>query len=283
MKIARLCASLLILIACSHQQVDQSAAAQKGRFKKVILIVLENTDAAEALHQPFLAELVQRGALLTDMNGEAHPSQPNYVAMIAGDTMGVTGDDNVDLPGKSLADLMQEKGRTWKNYAEGYPGKCYLLPTTGRFVRRHVPFLSFQNVTTNPKKCANIVDGKQFDIDLKNHSLPDFSFYTPDLDNDGHDTTPHYADRFMERRFGTLLRDENFTRDHLFIVTFDESESYAHNHIYTVLVGGKVIPKSTAPTYLNHISILRMMENEWDLGSLHRKDETASTPEGIWR
>src|SRR4051812_18047506 len=73
---------------------DGAAPPPAARFKKIITIVLENTAYEDALRQPFMAELASRGALLTNLSAVAHPSQPNYVALISGSTHGVDSDRN---------------------------------------------------------------------------------------------------------------------------------------------------------------------------------------------
>ena len=47
--------------------------------------VLENENAGDALEQPFLKRLAERGAYFTAWSAITHPSQPNYIAMTAGD------------------------------------------------------------------------------------------------------------------------------------------------------------------------------------------------------
>jgi phospholipase C len=258
------------------------AKAFKG-FHKVFWIVLENTDSPVALQQPFLNALAKKGAHLQNMTAETHPSQGNYIAMIAGDTLGVWNDKNVDLNQTHLGDLLEAKGLTWKAYAEGYPGNCFLGASSGRYVRKHVPFLSFTNVSRNLARCARIVDDTQFDLDLANNNLPNFSFFAPNMDNIGHDTDISYADRYMEKRFGKLLSDPNFLKDTLVVITFDESESYLHNDIYTVLLGAGVAPASKNSQAVDHTNLLKMIEGEWQLGTLGRSDQSASPIDGIWK
>src|SRR4051812_21718212 len=72
-------------------------ASSSGHFRKVVIIVLENTDYSEALNQPFLSQLVSRGALLSNYYAVTHPSQPNYIALISGSTHGVVDDGPVVL------------------------------------------------------------------------------------------------------------------------------------------------------------------------------------------
>src|SRR5262245_39078259 len=73
--------------------LGQTAA---GRFKnlrdaKVVLVILENKNADEAYtnRNRFLWRLADEGAYLSNYHGIAHPSQPNYVALISGSTKGV--------------------------------------------------------------------------------------------------------------------------------------------------------------------------------------------------
>jgi acid phosphatase len=277
---------VFLVIAFSIFSVQKVFAAnttgQRG-FQKVIWIVLENTNVKDALKQPFFAELNQRGALMAKMQGERHPSQANYISMIAGDGMGVFLDFNVNINGNHLGDLLESHGRTWKAYAEGYPGNCFLGAKSGTYVRKHVPFISFKNVSTDAVRCANIVNSAQFDKDLLSNSLPDYSMYVPDMNNDGHNTNVEFAAKYMEKKFGGLLRDPEFLQDKLFVVTFDESETYFGNSIYTVLVGANVIPGAVNQQKVNHISLLRMIEDEWALGSLNRDDRHAKIVDGIWR
>ena len=102
--------------------------AQAGdlpHFKKVMIVVLENADYDEALRQPFLKQLSQEGAAFTQFYAETHPSQPNYIAMISGSTQGVFSDGNVDLDAQHVGDLLEAAGKSWKVYAEDFPGAWF--------------------------------------------------------------------------------------------------------------------------------------------------------------
>src|SRR5579862_6024939 len=54
------------------------------RFRRVMIVVLENAGYDAAVRQPFLASLEHRGALISNLSAEAHPSLPNYLALVAG-------------------------------------------------------------------------------------------------------------------------------------------------------------------------------------------------------
>ncbi len=264
--------------------VVHAADSSSGqRFKKVLIIVLENTDYDEALKQPFLKKMTSQGALLENMNGLTHPSQGNYLAMIGGDSFQVKNDDPVNLHYQNLIDLLEKKGLSWKGYMENYPGNCFTGTTKGRYVRKHNPFISFNNIASDAGRCANIQDLKAFAQDAAAGTLPNFSILSPDLDNDGHDTGSRFASAWLEKILANKLQDPRFMKDLLVVITFDESRARNNNHIYTVLLGDSVKPGSSNKQKLTHASLLKTIEVEFNLGSLGRLDATAPPIEGVWR
>ncbi len=260
------------------------APLKQAPFKHVMIIVLENTNYLNAMKQTFLSELSKNGASLDNMTAQTHPSQGNYISMIAGDTFGIKSDNNIDLDGKHIGDLLEAQGLSWKVYAEGYPGHCFLGALKGRYVRKHIPFLSFKNVNTNSARCQNIVDSKQLDSDIQSNQLPNYSIYIPDLSNDGHNTGVTFADAYLFKKFGPLLKDSKFMNQMLFIVTFDESGAKDNkNQIYTALYGDSVISGANSNKAYTHYSILKTIENAWGLGSLNKNDAGASVIDDLFK
>ena len=246
-------------------------AAAADPIKKIVIVVLENTAESEAVKMPYLATLAKRGALLSNDHAEVHPSQPNYIAMIAGSSYGVedrlNGDGRVTLDRRHIGDLLEEHGLTWKVYAEDYPGHCFLGPSSGLYARKHVPFLSFKNVQTDPARCAKIVDAATFDGDVQSGSLPAFSLYIPNLRNDGHDGPDRLvnANAWMQKTFDQkLLGNKDAMKNLLFIVTFDEGSGgsrHKRSRIATILVGDAVRPGSELADDYNHFSLLKLVED----------------------
>lgn len=280
----RLFVGFFCAILASTASGQGFAQAATPSFKRVLLIVLENTNYDVALRQPFMGQLARQGVNFTQFYAETHPSQGNYIAMIAGDTLGVTGDGRYDLAGDHLGDLLERTGKTWKTYAEGYPGNCFLGTSRGKYARKHVPFLSFTNVQNNPSRCANIVPSEQFENDLASNSLPHFTLYVPDLDNDGHDTSPAKADQALSLKLRPIITNPGILKDMLVVVTFDESEQHAEqNHIYTVMLGANTVRGATVNDKVNHYNILKLIEDNFGLGNLGRKDATATPIQGVWQ
>jgi hypothetical protein len=280
----RLWGIAISLIAASAALAPrESSAVPADRFKKVMIIVFENTNYSDVLKQPYFSSLIARGALLTNFSGVAHPSQPNYIAMISGSTHAVISDLNVNIDDKHVGDLLEAKGMGWKVYAESYPGGCFLGSRSGDYVRKHVPFLSFKNVQSDPARCQRIVDASALNADVQSGKVPEYSMYIPNLKSDGHDTGVAFADKWFAATFGPLLKDPKFTQDMLLVVTFDESETYIGNHVATILVGDSVLPATKSSASYNHYSVLKTIEDEFGLGALDENDHAANDIIGVWK
>jgi Phosphoesterase family len=275
-------AILLLSIALAYGADTGSQSV--SRFDKVMIIILENANYRDALAQPFLSNLTKRGALLSEFYAEARPSLPNYIALTAGTTASLTSNAPVSLDLHHIGDLLEAKGKTWKVYAEAYPGHCFLGERSGTYVRKHVPFLSFENVQKDPSRCANIVEASVLASDIATGSLPDYSLYIPDEKNDGHDTGPAFADRWLAQAFGPLLNNQAFMKGLLLVVTFDEAANDdPTNHVFTALVGESVLSGSVSKTPYTHYSLLRTIEDGLSLGTLGKKDASAFSIVGVWR
>lgn len=268
-------------LACATPKTDDSPQSWP-EIKHVVLILLENETIQNALKQPYLKSLYQQGAGLSHNTAITHPSQPNYIALVAGTTDGVTNDDNVTVTYKNIADLLEAKGLTWKAYAEGWPGHCFLGEKSGSYYRKHVPFLSFQSVQSNPARCANIATGADFFTDLAAGKLPAYSFYVPDINNDGHNTNVAYASRWLKKTFGPVLSNPDVLKDTLFIITFDEGIG-RNNVVYTAFVGAGVKPGTLSSVPYTHYSILKTVEAILGTGELGTHDSKARQIDDIWQ
>ncbi|KAI9204420.1 phosphoesterase [Polychytrium aggregatum] len=238
-----------------------------------MIILLENQDYSAAVAASYMSSLLQSGTLLSNYLAITHPSQPNYIALVSGSTNGVTSDSSVNLNVKNIADLLEAKGLTWKNYAE--VGGCFTGSTSGKYARKHVPFLSFTDISTS-SRCDNIVTSDQLAADEASGNLPNLMFYTPDLNNDGHDTGVTYADNWLQSFLPSRLSNPVHANT-LFFVTFDESENYNNNNqVYSILLGKGARPGVDDSTSYNHYSFLATVEDNFGLGNLGQNDASAA-------
>ena len=264
------------------------AASPLPAIKHVIVVALENEDANRADSQPYMRELAKRGASMRNYHALTHPSQPNYIGLVAGSVFDVKTNAPVVIDARHLGNLLEDKGLTWKTYAENYPGNCSLKETVGfkffgQYVQRHVPFLRFKNVREDPERCGRVVKASVLDEDVANGTLPNFALYIPNDSNNGHDTGVEKADRFLRERFEPLLRDPRFADGTLLVVTFDEGSDGGPNVIYTVLVGAGVRAGAVSNAWYDHYSLLRTIEEIFGTGTLGRHDATASVINDVWQ
>ena len=94
------------------------------RSSHVWLIMLENKEYTSLLgnpEAPYFNSLVARYGLATNYYATGHPSQPNYVALVAGSVAGVTADSEYHLSRGSLFSQLDAAGLPWREYAQDVP------------------------------------------------------------------------------------------------------------------------------------------------------------------
>jgi hypothetical protein len=296
---------------CACQAPGTPASAH---FAHVVIVVLENEDYAAVKDNPFFQNLAKEGVLLTDSHGVAHPSYPNYLAMITGQDFGIKSDSQHELQACTIGDTLAARGLTWRNYAEDYPatpmgngtdGSCFTKLGLRLYARKHVPFMSFVESThsAGPGQavahafCANIVPDTSFAADVRQDRLPTYAFFSPNMWNDGHNLGVlssylgiHWGAKWLNNWLDSTLRvDGKWPKDTLVVVTFDESRDQqptARNSIYTVLLGDPISPDwvgKQLDTYQDHFTILRTIEQNFGLCPLAAGDQAAQPIEQIWR
>ncbi len=283
--------ALIILIGgtwasgCTADVTARPSAGSARLFDRVFIIVLENTHYYQARGAPFLGHLAKTGALLTNFHAVGHPSYPNYVAMVSGSTHDLRTNDQRDIDGKSIVDLLEARHVTWKVYAEDLPAPCFqgAESTDGLYVRRHVPLVSFRNVQTNSARCTRIVEAGQLAADVAADALAQFSLYIPNVKHNGHNTSLLYADTWLQTFLAPLLRNAHFVRNALVVVTFDEGVDHIGNRVYTILLGPMVASGTINSARYSHYSLLRLIEANFGLGTLGHEDAKARPICCVWK
>lgn len=232
-----------------------------------------------------MKELAKQAITLTNYHAVTHPSEPNYAAVIGGDHFGMDNDDFLTFPKNvsTVIDLLDTKGISFGTYQEHLPYTGFLgfnysnqANFANDYVRKHNPLALYESVTANSTRLGTIKSFVDFETELKNKKLPQWSFITPNMTNDGHDTTITYASTWSKTFLTPLLANEYFMNNTLIILSFDEVDTYTTpNKVFTLLLGGAV-PKSlhgtTDNTFYNHFSTISSVSANWDLPSLGRWD-----------
>ena len=234
------------------------------------------------MNDPYLRSLANRGASFSNFAAVTHPSYPNYVGMIAGSYYGISTDAQTTLDVRTVADLLEARGLNWSSYAENYPGNCFLGVSNGLYQRKHEPYLSIKSIQASPTRCAKVVNSTQFQSDWQNRSVSNYAMYVPNMDNDGHDTGVAFASAWLQNFIEPLLADQVRMNGTVFQITFDESAGGSGNRIYNVLIGPSVKPGFVEGSARGTYDMLRMIEDNFNLGTLGLGDARATSLTSIW-
>ena len=290
---------------------------------------------------PYLSKsLPARGQLLTQYYGIGHESLDNYVAMISGQApnpltqadcnvyqdfapspavlggngqaigQGCVFPDNV----ATVANQLDAAGLSWRGYMDDMKTPCRhpaidAQDTTQKakvgdqYAARHNPFVYFHSIIDDDAACrAKVVDLANLNSDIQSvDTTPNFSFITPNLCHDGHDTPcvdqqPGglvSADLFLQEWVPKILASPAYQRDGLLLITFDEAEGADAASASACCgeaagpnsprpgingpgggrVGGVVLSPFTTPgttndTPYNHYALLRTIEDLFGLAHL---------------
>lgn len=261
---------------------------KKGRaFNRFVTIWMENTDYDKAAADPNLAWLASKGVTLENYFGITHPSEPNYVASVGGDHFGIDNDsfNQIAANVSSVIDLLEDKHISWGIYQEdmpytGFEGKAWVNQNTkaNDYVRKHNPPVTY-NANTSPRRLSCMKNMTEFSKDLANEDLPQWSFITPNMTSDGHDSSVTVAGQWMRNFLEPLMENEYFMERTLILITFDENHSYTTgNRMFSVLLGGAVqgLEGTKDDKFYNHYSDISTVEANWNLHTLGRWDVGAN-------
>ncbi|HZM56133.1 MAG TPA: alkaline phosphatase family protein [Acidimicrobiales bacterium] len=239
MKLKRIATSVLALTGLAALGLTNVSAADTPRtpdraiphYQHIVEIMMENTSYGTIIgnsNAPQINALANKYGLATNYFGVTHPSEPNYMANIAGDYFGVQDDNqfyctpalattdpncsgttvNHTVNAPTLADQLTAAGLTWKGYFQSLPPTPApgTLVTTGPnangpytfkypsnsvalYASKHNPFVNF---TGTQGALANMVPDTQLTTDLASKhgkGLPNFSLVVPDQCHDMHGTS----------------------------------------------------------------------------------------------
>lgn len=124
----------------------------------------------------------------------------------------------------------------------------------------------------------------RFNTDLKREKLPQWSFVTPNLVNDGHDTSIAVSCKWTRDFVESLLANKYFNKDALIYITWQANGQYPKlsNHVAGILLGSAIDKKLVGTvdnSYYNHYSEISSIEANWELHHLGRWDVGAN----VWK
>jgi phosphatidylinositol-3-phosphatase len=265
---------------------------------------------------PWINQAVQTYGVAGNYYGVTHPSQPNYIAATAGTRAGVPNDNDVTVNLPNIVDQLESHGKSWKGYMQSYSLCATKLDhACGNqlYERKHNPFVSFADVQSDPARMAKLVDFSQFSTDLASGDVPDYSWISPDQCNDMHgrggggpsdpcdfsnvQNLIHTGDTFLANTVGEIMSSSAWGPNSVIFVTWDESDftgsptdfgfgdtrgccdaNPGGGHVLTIVITGAHNQPKASFTPYNHYSMLRTIEESWNLGCLANTCDTANVP-----
>lgn len=242
--------------------------------------------------------LANNYSLATQYFAVAHPSLPNYLALIGGSTFGVTTDCSpaqCSQNSTNITDLLAQHGYTWKEYAESMQVNCsQQYSRDGLYAPKHDPFVYFKDITGNDgtggtsSYCdAHVVPFAQFSTDLQSNDLPNYAFVTPNVCDDAHDCTLRFADNWLSIHVPQIINSASFSSTVIFIV-YDEGgtnlgfSNFDGGRVACIVVSPFVKPHYRSSVQYSHYSILTTVESIFGLGSLGRNDFTSNNMQDLF-
>jgi phosphatidylinositol-3-phosphatase len=274
-------AGLTLVTACVSSQTastSASAAPVAGlpRPDHVVVVMFENHAQGEVVgsaNAPYITSLASTGANFTQSFAVTHPSQPNYLALFSGSTQGITNDSCPHtFSTGNLGQQLVAAGLTFAGYSEALPSTGSTVCTSGRYARKHSPWVNFSNLATSTNKQFTA-----FPTDFT--ALPTLSFVIPDLCDDMHDCSVRTGDTWLQTHLKPYA-DWAATHNSVLIVDFDEDDSSSTNRIPTIFAGQPVKP-GTYTERITHYSVLRTLEDLYGLSHLGNAG-SAATITDVW-
>jgi phospholipase C len=203
--------ALFNLLSSGQSGARSSSAQTPSSYDHIIIVVEENHSFEEIIGNPAaptINQLAGSYGLATNYFAVSHPSEPDYVALLGGDTFGIADDDRYykhTIGDASLVDQLEAAGLSWGGYFQSLPyagftgvctpKDCDKLPSVDElYASKHNPFMNFARIQSNQAELARIVPDTQFAADVQSGGLPNFSFVVPDQCNDMHGSPSNCGD-----------------------------------------------------------------------------------------
>jgi acid phosphatase len=238
-----------------------AAGAALPRPAHVVVVVEENRSYSDIIGNadaPYINALASRGALMTSSFAVAHPSEPNYMALFAGATFGLSSDACPVNEGAAanLGSELIAAGDSFAGYSEGLPSQGSAVCSAGEYARKHAPWANFTNIPASSQLPFSAFPAEY-------SRLPTVSFAIPNLLHDMHDGTIAEGDTWLKDHlsgYATWAR----THGSLLVITWDEDDYSQSNQIPTIIAGQGVKPGRYGQT-INHYGVLATIEAMYGL------------------
>jgi hypothetical protein len=286
--------ALLVLTFPSPGHAQTSRETRPPLYDHIFVIVEENAEFGGIVgnpQMPTINALAANGGLATQYFGTTHVSEGNYVALVGGDSYGITDDQpyrvhTVSQP--SLVDQLEGATLTWKGYFQSMPmpaytGTCYPSADVCLYASKHNGFVNFAHVQGSPGEMSNLVPDTQLATDLATGTAPNFAFIVPDQCHDLHgvdgtctnDQLSKQTDEYLKATVGQIMGSDVWNQGrNALVVTFDEGKSNlgccganpGGGQVVTIVIRNDQDGPLQDGTPYNHYALVASIEEAFGLG-----------------
>ncbi len=255
-------------------------------FGDVYLIVMENesqTSIRGSASAPYINELLRTATVASNYQSVAHPSLPNYIALTSGGTQGIICDCqpagqsgscnptcillpacncNQNVP--HLGDQLDEATLSWREYGQSMGTPCNIV-NSSPYAAKHIPFLYYDNVRTNPTRCTSHV--RDYGDFMADRGTYRFSMISPDLCHDMHDRcTPtndavRQGDDWLNANVSLITSAPGFSTNGVLFIVWDEGDLSLSNAIMLITISPLSRGAYTSTVAYNHYSLLATIQD----------------------
>ena len=274
-------------VASMNIAANTGSTSRIPPFSHAYVIVLENHELSDIIGNPaapYINQLAGQYGLATNYAAVTHPSLPNYMSLTGGNTY--FSDDcvgcTVDAP--NIGDQLEAAGLSWKGYMEDMPGPCGASDTS-LYATKHDPFIHYTDILSNASRCqTHVVPLTAWRSDVAAGAVPRFVWITPNLCSDMHDCGVSTGDAWLANIVPQITSTPDFGSSVLFVV-WDEGSTNTDGGglVPLIVVSPLVSPGFRSSIAANHFSLLRTLEDAWNLPPLMQAASARSLSEFFQR
>ncbi len=194
----------------------------------------------------------------------------------------------------TIFDRVQEKGLSWKFYIQNYdPNLTYRTVASYPANRQSqvvwVPLLAIDRFIDNPELNKHLVDISEYYEDLANGTLPNVAYIVPSGPSEHPPSSLMSGQRFVKSLIQSMMVSPYWEKA-AFIWSYDDwggwydhvvppkVDEYGYGfRVPALLVSSYAKPGYIDSTQLDYTSVIKFIEDNWDLEPLASRDATANS------
>lgn len=215
-----------------------SSAQNVPRSSHVWVITEENhsyEDVVGNSQMPYYNQLIAKYGLATQFYSDQHSSLPALMWLVAGAPVEPNNDTvSCNHTQNNIVRELLKQGYKWRSYQENLPYAGYqglFGGTNNTYYRRHNPLIDFSDVCPGTGQNTMSVPYSQMAADFAKGTTVNYSYITPDADEDAHNGSLQASDQWLQANLPAILARPEFASggDGILFIVWDEGNLSTDN------------------------------------------------------